>query len=255
MTSRTVNRTLTLLSVAVLFPLRVNAAGPLPADTKSWGSPTEALYSSAARQARIVSERPIGSIALENTRLDAKGTGFGFAAKSPEARFFLAGSFYSEALALARGGKWPEAAKRAEAIERILVDLGAPSGLYTYAVKAKNHLRRKDLPAAAALDYLSLFQPLFSDFAKAQSADKLALFTTGAWISDMGLAAGAGNAALLRDDAMLQRISADMKRMDAPKGVQEALEQINAISTQKEITERDAKTVLGLVQRIQALLG
>jgi hypothetical protein len=220
------------------------------------GAPGEVLFDSAATQSRIAGDRPIAAAALENTRLKTNaGSSFGFAAKSPEARFFLVGAYYSEALALVRGGKTADAERRLEAIERLAVDLGAPSGLYSFITRAHSHVSRNDLPREALLEYLSLLQPLFSDFARSQSSDKLALFNTGAWVTDMGLAAAAGDVTQLRQSVEMKRVVVEMKRMDAPKGVQEALGEIAAISEQKEIGERDAKKVLTLVQKIQSLLG
>lgn len=242
-------------TTAAWAPQIAATAEPIPANMGSFSDVTEVLYSSSAAQSQIVPDKPLSEIALENTRLSAKDGSFGFAAKSPEARFFLAGALCSEALALARGEKLSDALRRVEAIQHILIDLGAPSGLYTYTAKLKNHLLRGDLSAAALQDYFSLLQPLLSDFAKSQSADKATLLTTGVWVTDMGLAAGAGDTSLLRNDVMLKHVIAEMKRMDAPKGVQDALSEIAAISAQTSISERDAKTVLALVQRIQTLLG
>jgi hypothetical protein len=46
-----------------------------------------------------------------------------------------------------------------------------------------------------------------------------------------------------------------MKRMDAPKGVQDALAELSVIAAKKEIADRDADQVVKLVKRIQSVLG
>jgi hypothetical protein len=43
--------------------------------------------------------------------------------------------------------------------------------------------------------------------------------------------------------------------MDAPKGVQDSLSEISAISAKKDIVDRDAEQVLKLIKRIQSVLG
>lgn len=213
------------------------------------------LFSSSAAQSEIRDTGSLGKLALENSALGNKGTSFGFAAKSPEAKFFLVGSLYSEALALTRSGNLAQAAKRMQAIEDMLVDLGAPTGLYTYTDTVRLHMVSKNYSAKVIADYLSLFQPLFADFAKASSGDKLTLFQAGAWLTDMGLSAAAGDTTLLRQTLYLRRIAGNLKRMDAPKGVQTALDEIAAITAKRKISERDTKSVLRLVKKIQSLLG
>jgi len=43
--------------------------------------------------------------------------------------------------------------------------------------------------------------------------------------------------------------------MDAPQGVMRALEDITAIVKQEKVSERDVRSILRLVKRIQTILG
>jgi hypothetical protein len=46
-----------------------------------------------------------------------------------------------------------------------------------------------------------------------------------------------------------------MKRMDAPKGVLEALAEMNKMSEKETLTDNDPATVLKLVKKIEQLLS
>ncbi len=242
--------------LAALLPVSVLAAdtGTLLKEAQ-YNEHGDLLFSSSAAQSEIQGAGSLGKLALENSVLGDKGSEFGFAAKSPEAKFFLAGSFYSEALALTKSGDLAEAAKRMQAIEDMLVDVGAPTGLYTYTDTVRLHMLSKNGNAKVVAGYLSVFQPLFADFARTQSQNKLTLFQAGAWLTDMGLSAAAGDTTLLRQKLYLERMEANMKRMDAPKGVQKALARIAEITAKSKLSERDTKSVLRLVKKIQSLLG
>jgi hypothetical protein len=72
---------------------------------------------------------------------------------------------------------------------------------------------------------------------------------------DMSLAAAGGEKDLLRQQGKLDYFIKEMKRMDAPKGAIEALDEIATISKAKEISDKDAEKVLKLVKKIQTILG
>ncbi|HAR45459.1 MAG: hypothetical protein A2X56_05515 [Nitrospirae bacterium GWC2_57_13] len=218
-------------------------------------SATGAEFNSSRFQAGIKGDKGLGELAKENTSLGDPATSFGFAAKSEEAKFFLIGSLYSEALAYVRGGKMDLAAKRLESIQSEFINIGVPSSLYNYISKMRQLIETKRHTEEALLDFLALFQPFFEDYAKSKSADKLTLFRAGSWLVDMGLASAGGDKELLRQTDKLTYFIAEMKRMDAPKGALEALDEIAGIAGKKEISDRDAKSVLKLVKKIQAVLG
>lgn len=139
--------------------------------------------------------------------------------------------------------------------KQLLIEQGAPTGLYSYVSRIRHHAVRKDHDADVLVDYLSLFHPLFEDYARSQSQDKLALFQIGSWLVDMGLTAAAGDITLLRQQLQLQHIEDEMKRMDAPNGVQNALTEIAEITRQDEISDRDTDKELRLIKEIQSMLG
>jgi hypothetical protein len=102
---------------------------------------------------------------------------------------------------------------------------------------------------------LSLFQPFFEEFAESKSGDKLILFRAGSFLSDIGLVAAAGNKELLKQSTNLTYFSTEMKRMDAPKGVLEALAEMNKMSEKETLTDSDSAAVLKLVKKIEQLLS
>ena len=152
-------------------------------------------------------------------------------------------------------GKRDLASRRLEYIEREFVNMGAPSSLYNFISKTHNLADNTKYPPEYLVSVLSLFQPFFEEYAKTKSEDKLTLFRAGAWLVNMSLSAAAGDKQLLRQPATLDYFSSELKRMDAPKGVIEAMAEINKISRKTDITDKDAETVLQLVTQVEQLLS
>ena len=212
-------------------------------------------FDSTRFQAAIGTDGALGVLAKQNSVIGDPNVSFGFAEKSDEAKFLIIGALYSEAIAYLKGGDYGASAKRLQSIEQEFINLRVPPSLYNYVSKTRNLVELKKLDTATLMDFLSLFQPFFEDYAKAQGADKLTLFRTGTWLVDLGLAASAGNKALLKQTERIEYFVNEMKRMDAPKGVIESLETIRQISLKNDITDRDADTVVKMVKKIQTTLG
>lgn len=212
-------------------------------------------FNSYQFQSGIKSGKSLGTLAKEHSTIGEKATTFGFAAKSEEAKFFIIGALYSETIAYLKSGNLDLAAKRLESIEKEFVSLRVPSSLYNFVTKARNLIQTKKYKPEVLGEFLSLFQPFYEDYTKTKGEDKLILFRAGSWLVDMSLTAGAGDKELLRQKGTLDYFTKEMKRMDAPKGVMDALDEITKISVKKEITDRDAKEVLNLVKKIQTILG
>src|SRR5262245_481223 len=87
----------------------------------------DVYFDSSRFQARLHSETDVNSLATQQVALGDQTVAFGFAAKSVEAKFFILGSFYTEAVAQLYNGNVAEATKRLEVLERELVRLQAPS--------------------------------------------------------------------------------------------------------------------------------
>lgn len=215
----------------------------------------EIVFSSNAAQAGLRAEGDLGALAKENSALGDQANAFGFAAKSDEANTFLVGALYSEALAFLRSGDFESAVDRLEALEQQAIRLGVPSSLFGHVSKTLTLVRQQRYSQDVLLDFLSLFQPYFEDYARGRSEDFLTLFRAGSWLVDLSLAAAVGNTSTLQQRAHLDYIMREMERMDAPQGVNDALGKIAAVAKKDEITARDSKTVIDQVKRIQSILG
>ncbi len=211
-------------------------------------------FNSQAFQSRINSQQ-LGDLAAQHSPLREKGTSFGFAAKSDEARFFLIGALYTEALAYVNSAKWDLASKRLEYIEREFINMGVPSPLYGFITKMRNLIDSEKYPPEYIATVLSMFQPFFEEYAKSKSEDKLILFRAGSWLVNVSLTAAAGDKDLLRQPATLSYFIAELKRMDAPKGVMDSLGEISQISQKQDINDKDMEKVLQAVTQIEQLLS
>jgi len=213
------------------------------------------VFSSSATQAALAGTQDLGVLAQQNSVLGESASSFGFSAKSDEANVFLVGSVYSEALAFLRSGDTVAAADRLEALQQQFIRLGVSSSLYSYVSKTQNLVSQQRYSNDALLDMLSLFQPFFEDYARGRSEDFLILFRAGSWLVDLSLTAAVGDTAMLQQQAHLEYIVREMERMDAPKGVGDALRQISEVAAKEAITARDTQTVIDQVKRIQNILG
>ncbi len=218
-------------------------------------SPGESHFNSYQFQSAIKNDQRLGYLAKEHSAIGEKAVSFGFAAKSEDAKFFIIGALYSESIAYLKSGQRDLAAKRLESIEKEFINLNVPKSLYNYVAKMRNMIENKKYSIDMLGEILSLFQPFYEDYAKGKGEDKLTLFRAGSWLVDMSLTAAAGDKELLRQIGTLNYFTKEMKRMDAPKGVLNALDGITKIANKKEITDRDSKEVLNLVKEIQTLLG
>jgi hypothetical protein len=212
-------------------------------------------FDSARFQSAIRSDKSLGALAKEHSGIGEQGTSYGFAAKSEEAKFFIIGTLYSEALAYLKAGNYDMAAKRLTAIENEFINMHVPLALYNYISKTRNIITTKRYSPEAQAEFLSLFQPFYEDYAKSKGEDKLTLFRAGSWLMDISLAAAGGDKELLRQQSKLGYFIKEMKRMDAPKGALDALNEIVTISMAKEISDKDTEKVLKLVKKIQTILG
>jgi hypothetical protein len=255
MFNRRMSRSLTLIGISILaLGLGLAAQEPktLP---KLDGVPVTPVFNSGRFQARISGPQGLGVLANDVSVFGKGDQAMGFAAKSDEAKTFLIGSFYSEALAYVRGGKTDLAVERIKAMEREFIAMGAPNAVNAVLSRVENLIATKKYEPAVLLDFLGLAQPVCEDYLLSKGKDRLTLFQAGSWLMDMGLAAAAKDKSLLRQPDVLNFFIAEMKRMDAPKGVQDSLAEISAISVKKDIVDRDADQVLKLIKRIQSVLG
>lgn len=215
----------------------------------------EETFNSVRFQSGIRSDISLSALAKEHSIIKEKDASFGFAAKSDEAKFFLIGSLYSESLAHLHSGEMDLAAKSLEPIEKEFINLNVPVSLYNYIVKTRALLENGKYQKEILIEFLSLFQTFFEDYARNKSMDKLSLFRAGAWLANYGLSAASGDVNLLRQPGKLNYFIEEMKKMDAPKGVLDNLNKIFKLSNKKEITRRDTQKVLKLVKKIQIILG
>ncbi len=243
-----------IYAVSMIFWTSLAFSGELRTVPRNLKLPTDEYFDSVRFQSAIRSDRSLGDMAKENSPLKENTASYGFSEKSEEANFFIIGTLYSEAVAFLNSGNSTQAAKRLAAIEKQCISLNVPSSLYNFISKIRNIIETERFTPDAQAEILSLFQPFFEDYAKANGADKLVLFRAGSWFMDMSLTAAAGNTQLLKQPDKLDYFIKEMKRLDAPKGVLDALDEIGKIAKSKDITDSDADKVLKLVKKIQEIL-
>jgi hypothetical protein len=215
----------------------------------------EVHFDSSMFQSNIKSEKDLGTLAAGLSPISEQAIAFGFAGKSEPAKFFAMGSLYAEALAYLRGDNPDQAAQRLASIEKEFVNLQAPGSLYNYISRTRNMLVSGRYPPDVMVEFLALFQPLYEDFAKSRGEAQFTLSRAGAWLVDMSLTAAAGDKTLLHQPEKVQYFRQEMQRLNAPKGVLDALNELTRLAAKPELTDGDVSNILKLVQEIQTVLA
>lgn len=175
---------------------------------------------------------------------------YGFAGKSTHQKSFLLGTLYAQALAYARSGNLEAATQRWQAMEQALVQTDEP--LLSYRRNMRQWLQHEPPALEQFQAFLPLFESSFELYAERAHDQVLPLFQAGAWLTNMRLAAAAGDAARLRQS---DEVAYFLARLDAPKGVEDRLEQLGDLMAKETLGKREIKTVLKLVEKMQQLLG
>lgn len=244
-----------LLTLGYLIGMTSSAADPSGNKSENLPVTKETFrYRSDTVQAPVAAVSNIGELAKEHAITGETGSAFGFSAGSADAQYFLSGAGYAEALALTRSGDYAEAAKRLDTMGDAFILFEAPDPLYHYLQRLRYLIRNGVYDREALVEMLSLFQPLFEDYARTQSPDMLTLVQAGAWLVDMSLALSAGDSGMLRYSIMLSRMHSEMERMEAPEGVLSALAEIENIGRQDALSDRDMQHVIQLVGKLQQAL-
>lgn len=215
----------------------------------------EIIFNSNRMQSGIQSDKTLSELAKSVSPVSEDAFSYGFAAKSDEAKIFIIGALYSEGLAYLKSGDLTMAKARLEAISREFINLNVPSSLYNYAAQMQNWMKTEKYSADVLVDFYALFQPFFEDYARGLGEDELILSRAGSWFLDMSLSAAAGDKLMLKQSGTIEYFMEEMKRMDAPKGVLDALDRIAKIAKKEELSDRDVEKVLESVKKIQTILG
>jgi hypothetical protein len=216
---------------------------------------SEALVTAYRFQAGIKSDTALDTLVASHSVIEEQAVTLGFAAKPERSRFFISGILYAETLAALRSNNLDLAAQRLQTLEKELGDLQVPRALPLYVSEMRPLLENRRYTGDVFGEFLSLVEPLYAVSAGGTDTDGLTLFRAGAWVENMVLAAAAGDRAALRQGHTVQYLHRELKKLNAPKGVFDALEQLSGIMAKQDMTDRDVKEVLKLVKKMQTLLG
>ena len=208
-----------------------------------------------AFQAEIQSESPLGTLVAEHSTLEKTTTAFGFAGKPAKTAAFLIGTLYAEALAYLQSDDWEAVLWHLAALENELTAVQAPVSLSQYVSTLSDFVEGYQESSAAAAEWLALFEPLYEDYARSQSVEKLLFFRTGAWLENMALAAAAGDQTALQQAAAVQYFMQALPQFNVPQEVLDTLEQIKRALEKPALDDREVTGVLKLIKKAQRMLG
>lgn len=168
-------------------------------------------------QAGITEDADLGAL-LAAQATENETMVYGFADKTIQEKSFLLGTLYAEALAYARSGNIEVATQRWQMMDRALTQTMEP--LLSYRRDMKRLLEQEPPALERFAASLPLFESFYEVYAAREHDQTLPLFQAGAWMTNMGLAAEAGDVEGLRRGGAIAYFLA---RLDAPKGVEDRL--------------------------------
>jgi len=234
---------LLVLSLGVNVWLGTRAVGPNN-EVRTVRVPVQAY----AFQKAIRQDANLGAlVTAQDTESEPKA--YGFAGKSTRQQSFLLGTLYAEALAYVHSGNIEAATQRWQTMDQALAQTTEP--LLSYRHHMQEWLQQKPPKLEQFQALLPLFEPAFELYAEREDDQTLPLFQAGAWMTNMRLAAAAGDAAGLRQG---DAIAYFLVRLNGPKGVEDRLGHLGDLMAQETLSKRDMRTVLKLVEKMQQLL-
>ena len=190
-------------------------------------------------------------VAAQQTASEPTVYAFADMVYTSRATFFQFGSWYAEALAFLRSGDLQAAMQRWQMMDRELGQTAEP--LLSYRREMQRTLQHEP----PALEQFRTWLPLFESFYEVEAArghdQTLPLFRAGVWMTNMRLAAMAGDIKGLRQDPAIAYFMSHL--VDVPKGVERGFKRLHKLLAKQTLSERELKTVDKLVQKMQQLLG
>jgi hypothetical protein len=212
-------------------------------------------FDSYSFQRSIISDKNISNLADQASFLDEQSTSFGFGGKSLQARFFLIGTLYSEAMANLQGDDPKSAEDKLDIIRTEFISLNAPPALYNYVNQVINFLKTGKYNPEIVMEFMAMFQPLLHDYAMENGNEKGLMFQAGLWFVNAGLAAAAGDETMLGTSAKFKYFLTEFQRLEAPKGALDALKSLVEITEKKKMSESDLDEARKLINKVQLLLS
>jgi hypothetical protein len=200
-------------------------------------------------QKEISRDADLGAL-ITAQETDKELQAYGFAGKSTRQKSFLLGALYAEALAYARSGDVEAAVQRWQTMDQALDQTTEP--LRSYQHKMQEWLQQEPPALEQFRASLPLFESSFEIYAERDHDQTLPLFQAGAWMTNMRLAAAAGDATGLRQD---DAVAYFLARLDAPKGVEDRLDRLGELMAKDTLSQREIRTVVKLVEKMQQLLN
>jgi hypothetical protein len=208
-------------------------------------------------QTNLIRNANLGALVDAHSTVEEQMVAYGFASKPAPARSYFLGTLYAEALAYARSGDTETATGRWVAIRKEVESIAKPLAVYTRHMETLLTAPADDQADSRAelMALMALFEPLYEDYAGAGAVQTLPLFRAGTWLTNARLAAAIGDKAALQTPATVRYFQDEMLRLEAPKGVLDALSRMGRVVEQDTLADGDVKVMLKLVQRVQELLG
>jgi hypothetical protein len=241
---------------------------------RAWWTPDPAVQQTASRplappgqehpasahdfQANMVVSTELDALVAANSTVEEQMVAFGFASKPVPAQSYFLGTLYAEALAYTRGGDTASAAGHWAAIRKEVEPIAQPLTVYARQMETLLTASADEQTADSAAElvaFMSLFEPLYENYTGERAAQTLPLFRAGTWLTNMRLAAAIGDKTALQTPATVRYFQHEMRRLEAPKGVLDALAHMGRMMEQDRLADQDVKKMLKLVKRVQELLG
>lgn len=231
-----------------------------------WTPQNSVRFDSANFQANITGDSELISLA-HHFRTETQTTSrYGFVNQSPSHSGFAMGTMLSESLSYLISDDPARAREQMTQMSMSLKEVGSPENLQIQLGEAREFIQfaqLNNLGSAKAVQQsiasLLAFQYVYENHLGMNDERQLVLFKTAIWSYNMGLAAMAGDVNAVKQFAAQDQLKPaavvkEMTKINAPKGVMLALEQIEVLLSNKDLNKTQLPELVGVVQQLRGLL-
>lgn len=231
-----------------------------------WSPQKTLRFDSADFQANINSDKELISLAHQLYSATPSASSYGFTDQHMYQYGFNMGTLLSETVSYLHGDDLSGANAKMEQMSQSMRDSGMPNNLNRQLGDAREAIQFKRvnqfgsaLAGKQSIAELLDFQHAYENYLRMNDEKQLVMFKAAVWSYNIGLAALAEDATMLKQFARLDSLRPttlikEMVKIKVPSGVVVKLEQIDTLVQSPVFDERQFKNLIIKVQQLRSLL-
>lgn len=207
-------------------------------------------------QTRLQHGAALGTHVAERLPDTATAPVVGFTPQARRTAFVRMGRLYADALAALQHATLDTARQHLTGLTQALTSVQAPPQLTTYLDAIQRHMQEPPDQIDPWRLFLAGFEPLYQDaYATRGASSEWLLFTLGAWLENLYLAAATGDVQSVQQGRLLPDVQQALPSLHLPPTSLASLTQLHNLIEQPGLSVTDLAKVQHHIQTIQDILG